>query len=84
MDLVINILRFIDSAMDKEAFPADIFTGKNFHVSDERFFKTVQALSEDGYISGVSIKYSVGMGFIMSLSNVRLTVSGMRLLEEKK
>lgn len=84
MNLIIKILKFIDSAMDSEIFPDEMFKAKNFGVSEERFAKTVCSLVDGGYIAGISIKYSIGIGCVANYSNVRLTVSGIEFLENKK
>lgn len=80
---IYQILKAIDVAYENNNFDFDTtFDLEKMKISERRLFLNLENLIEDGYIKGLILIPDLRNQYSISISNPRLTTTGLLFLEE--
>ncbi|MGN0243861.1 MAG: YjcQ family protein [Lachnospiraceae bacterium] len=80
--LIYRILKYLEAAMDYEEFDFNRISAEALGITEERWCRLMEMLSDDGYVKGIRITRSVD-GFVqVSRSDPRITLKGLEYLNE--
>lgn len=79
---VYKILSTLEKAMDYPEFDAKQISAEALGVSEERWSRYIEMMSDVGYIKGADISRYIDGSTHIDLSNVRITLKGLEYLQE--
>jgi DNA-binding PadR family transcriptional regulator len=83
LKLQYRILKFIEKAIEVIEFPRETFVPETFGVTDVVFSRTLERLSNDGYITGIWFGSVLGQDVkTYKLNNPQITSKGLEYLAE--
>ncbi len=80
--IIYKILSVLEKSMDVEEFDIERISPEKLKVSQERWNKYMEMLSDAGYIKGVSIKKYRDGEIVIDASDIRITLKGLEYLSE--
>ena len=82
LKIIYRILSTLEKTMDLEEIDADCISAEQLKVSQERWNKYMEMLTDAGYIKGVSIKKYVTGDITINIDEIRITLKGLEYLSE--
>lgn len=79
---VYKILSTLEKAMDYPEFDPNQINAEVLGVSEERWSRYIEMMSDVGYIKGADINRYIDGSTHIDLSNVRITLKGLEYLQE--
>lgn len=79
---VYAILSALEEAMDRPTFNVEEIGPDVLGVSEERWARYLEMMSDVGYIKGVTITSQLRMGTVVQARNIRITLKGLEYLQE--
>lgn len=80
--IIYKILHILERAMDLDEFNADEISPENLRISENRWFSIMEMLSENDYISGISINRPRDGAVLVNQGNIRITLKGLEYLSD--
>jgi yjcQ protein len=81
-NIIYKILKHLEKAMDYDEFDMDFVSAEHLKISENRWVRIWEMLTEEGYVDGVNIKYGAQGDVVISVSNPRITLKGIEYLHE--
>ena len=82
LPIVYVILKSIDESFENDNFSLENTLNHNkFKISEKRLFAILEDLISYGYITGISIKFTLSQNTNVSINRPRLTLLGIEYLE---
>ena len=79
---VYKILSTLEKAMDLPEFDISIIGADKLGVSEERWARYIEMMSDVGYIKGISISKDITGSMNVDADNMRITLKGLEYLQE--
>ncbi len=79
--IIYKILSALEKAMDYSEFDVNLINAQSLKISEERWARYMEMLSDSGYIKGVEIIYSI-VGTDVDYQNIKITLKGLEYLTE--
>lgn len=79
--LIYKILSTLEKAMDYPEFDIEQINAKSLKISEERWLRYMEMLSDSGYIKGVEFSTSIA-GLQVDFDEIRITLKGLEYLTE--
>lgn len=79
---IYKLLSLFEKQLDAETFDTELLKPEVWKISEPRFYRYLQMLSESGYITGVSVKAGTDGTFYAHISAPRITLKGIEYLAE--
>lgn len=79
--IIYKILSTLEKAMDIEEFDIDLISAEKLKISQERWNRYMEMLSDSGYIKGAELNYSIA-GTSVEYSGIKITLKGLEYLSE--
>lgn len=79
---VYRILTALEKAMDLPEFDIEQIGPAALHVSEQRWMRYLEMMSDVGYIKGVSIAQDITGAYIADTDGIRITLKGLEYLQE--
>ena len=80
--IIYKILHILERAMDLDEFNADEISPENLRISENRWVSIMEMLSENDYISGISINRPRDGAVLVNQGNIRITLKGLEYLSD--
>lgn len=80
--IIYRILSILEKSMDLEEVDVSSISAEQLKVSQERWSKYMEMLTDAGYIKGVSIKKYVTGDIAVNIDEIRITLKGLEYLSE--
>ncbi len=80
--IIYRILSTLEKSMDLEEIDTSCISAEQLKVSQERWSKYMEMLTDAGYIKGVSIKKYVTGDIAVNIDEIRITLKGLEYLSE--
>lgn len=80
--VIYRILRYLEKAMDYDEPDMDQISASALGLTDKRWASLMEMLASKDYVTGISVKYSIGGDILVSMSNPRITLEGLEYLQE--
>ncbi len=80
--IIYKILKELEKAMDYDEFDMERISAERLKTSENRLYKIIEMLKNEGYIAGISCKYGIQGDCIISVSNPKITLKGLEYLYE--
>lgn len=78
-----KILSYLKYCYENSVDPdPNILVGATFNVKDKQFYRTLQMLSDDGYVKGVRFTDTTTGMVVSALFDARITSDGLQYLAE--
>lgn len=79
---VYRILSILEKAMDLPEFDISQIGPEKLGVSQERWARYIEMMSDVGYIKGVQINHCIDGSTEVDISDIRITLKGLEYLQE--
>lgn len=79
---VYRILTALEKAMDLPEFDVDQIGPAALHVSEQRWMRYLEMMSDVGYIKGVNITKDITGAYMADTDEIRITLKGLEYLQE--
>lgn len=79
--IIYKILSTLEKAMDIEDFDVDLISPEKLKISQVRWNRYMEMLSDSGYIKGVELNYSIA-GTSVEYDSIKITLKGLEYLSE--
>lgn len=79
---VYRILTVLEKAMDLPAFDTTQISAKALGVSEQRFARYIEMMSDVGYIKGASVEEAIDGTLMVDISDIHITLKGLEYLQE--
>ncbi len=80
--IIFILLSTLEKAMDYPSFDVSQISAKRLGISEERWARYIEMLSDEGYINGVNIQGFLDGGMGVNVDSIRITLKGLEYLEE--
>lgn len=80
--VIYKILKILEKAMDCEEFEFQQISAEHFGISQCRWAKILEMLTQEGYIQGITVSYSLDKTPLIENRNIRITLKGLEYLSE--
>ena len=80
--IIYKTLHILERAMDLDEFNADEISPENLRISENRWVSIMEMLSENDYISGISINRPRDGAVLVNQGNIRITLKGLEYLSD--
>jgi len=80
--IIYKVLTSLEKAMDYPEFDMNSISAKTLGVSDERWFRYIEMLTDAGYIKGAEIKMYITGEYEVDMKDARITLKGLEYLQE--
>lgn len=80
--VIYRLLKILERAMDLSEFDVSGISAEVLHISEERWCFIIEMLVKEGYIEGISIKYSLDGQVVISSSRPKITLKGLEYMNE--
>lgn len=80
--IIYRILSTLEKSMDLEEIDTNCISAEQLKVSQERWSKYMEMLTDASYIKGVSIKKYVTGDIAVNIDEIRITLKGLEYLSE--
>lgn len=80
--IIFILLSTLEKAMDYPSFDVSQISAKRLGISEERWARYIEMLSDEGYIKGVNIQGFLDGGMGVNVDSIRITLKGLEYLEE--
>lgn len=80
--IIFILLSTLEKAMDYPSFDVSQISAKRLGISEERWARYIEMLSDEGYIKGVNIQGFLDDGTGVNVDSIRITLKGLEYLEE--
>lgn len=80
--IIFRILSTLEKSMDLDQCNIDSISPERLKVSEKRWNKYIEMLSDTGYIKGVNIQKYIDGGVEIDIENIRITLKGLEYLCE--
>ena len=68
--------------MDYDEFDIEQISAESLGISRNKWCRIMEMLAQNGYIQGVTVKYSIDGNVLISTSNPRIALKGLEYLNE--
>lgn len=79
---IYKILAAFEKQLDREEFDQKLLDYKAWKITESRFYRYLQMLTEAGYITGLKIEPSPAGGFYITTTAPQITLKGIEYLAE--
>lgn len=80
--IILKILTYLNKSLDEEYFDSELISANTLGITEIRRNNLLEMLYDAGYIKGLSIKYYVDWGFVVTnLDKTKITLKGLEYLE---
>lgn len=80
--IIYRILKALEASMDCDEFDAAMISAEKLKISENRWARLLAMLTDEGYISGLSITKSIDGIIVINESNPAITLKGLEYLNE--
>ncbi len=80
--IIYKILSALEKSMDMGGIDVNCISAEQLKVSQERWSRYMEMLTDAGYIKGVSIKKYVTGDMVINIDEIRITLKGLEYLSE--
>lgn len=80
--VIYKILRYLEKAMDYEEVDMEFISAGKLGLTEQRWVLIMEMLADNGYVSGIRIKWSADGEASVSLERIRITLKGLEYLQE--
>ena len=80
--VIYKILSVLEKSMDLEQCNPESISAETLRISQDRWNKYIEMLSDAGYIKGVQIKKFVTGATSLDIRNISITLKGLEYLSE--
>ena len=81
--VIYEILSTLEKAMDYDEFDFEQISAESLGISQNKWWRIIEMLVQNGYIQGVTVKYSIdGNNALISAYNPVITLKGLEYLNE--
>ncbi len=80
---IYKILKRLEKAMDYDEFDIEQISAESLGISRNKWCRIIEMLVQNGYIQGVTVKYSIdGNNALISSYNPVITLKGLEYLND--
>lgn len=79
--IIYKILSVLEKAMDYPEFDVNLINAQSLKISEERWIRYMEMLSDSGYIKGVEFEDTIA-GTRIYFDDIRITLKGLEYLTE--
>ena len=80
---IYKILKRLEKAMDYDEFDIEQISAESLGISRNKWSRIIEMLVQNGYIQGVTVKYSIdGNNAVISSYNPVITLKGLEYLND--
>lgn len=80
--ILYKILHTLEIAMDSEQFDMSEISHERFGITEARWCQLIKMLIDNGYIEGITLKYTLDGEPILGVTRPAITLKGLEYLEE--
>lgn len=79
---IFKILSVFEKQLDREEFDQELLDPKAWKITELRFYRYLQMLTDAGYITGLKVSPSPAGGFYITTTAPQITLKGIEYLAE--